>query len=78
MSWDGVEVHYRDHPNCRSALATDFPSMSDEEAIRVGERFMREYRLVETGIAFHPCRIARLVYNGDFKPYTNREFEVRG
>lgn len=46
-----------DHPNCKMA-----PPLSEEESIKLGERYLLEHRLVDTGIAFHPCRRAREEY----------------
>lgn len=61
--WDGVGVNYVDdtgvprHVNCGMVLPTA------EESIKLGRRFLMEHRLGKNGIAFHPCRQARVEYN---------------
>lgn len=37
--------------------------MSEEEAIKLGERVLLEHRLVEAGIHRHPARVARVEYD---------------
>jgi hypothetical protein len=53
-----------DHPNCRGALTPVFSGEHLAMAVegRYSGGWIRGWDLIEKGIAFHPCRIARVEY----------------